>query len=62
MVSRQLPKYLVKLHETTPTRVKGYRIWMRYFVKYNLSFRVFTEKGHIASHEPTYRLTLENSP
>lgn len=35
---------------------------MRYFVKSNLSFRVFTERGHIAFHEPMDHLTLENPP
>ena len=28
-----------------------------YFVKYKLSFCVFTEKANIESHEPTYHLT-----
>ena len=56
-VSRRLLKYLVKLHEAAPTKVKECRIWIGYFVKYNLSFRIFTENGSIAFNEPAYRLT-----
>ena len=35
---------------------------VRYSVKSNLSFRIFTERGHIAFHEPMDHLTSENPP
>ena len=35
---------------------------MGYFVKSNLSIRIFTEKGYIVFHEPTDHLTSENPP